>query len=291
MPGRYNDEPMPSPVAPAASQAPMFERSTPPTGMSPISRGTTAVQALRPSNPTCAAGKILMRVAPAPMALNASLGVAVPGRLCIPSSRVSVMTPVSVFGETMIWAPASWHSRTCSAVSTVPAPTRQSSGSRARRVVIERRGSGEFSGTSTVRSPASYRQRPTAAASDSVRPLRIAIKVAGSCSAAVFIDEPLEVGSGVEDGCADDEPGCECHLPHPDRCAIAPGQLDGNAESHQGPVVSVGQVGVAAEEDRAGLVTEPRCGEPRDLVADEQAGDVVLDLVGRESAGHRERAR
>ncbi|KAG1317342.1 hypothetical protein G6F63_015709 [Rhizopus arrhizus] len=127
----------------------------PPTGTSAMGGRITARQAFSTTGPSCSAGNIFSTSAPAASAAKASVGVATPGQDAMPSGLAVRITAASLCGMTISSPPASWTRAQSSGFSTVPAPIRQSVGRAARIARMLASGSGEFSGTSIRRKPAS----------------------------------------------------------------------------------------------------------------------------------------
>ena len=83
------------------------------------------------------------------------MGVKTPGMVTSRRARAVVSTSVSTFGATIRRPPASATRAQSAALSTVPAPIRQSFPKRRLSRSIEAKGSGEFSGTSISSKPLS----------------------------------------------------------------------------------------------------------------------------------------
>lgn len=127
----------------------------PPTGSRRRALGSTARSAFTMGGVISSAGKSLTASAPASTQAKASVGVAAPGTQYRPRALASATRRVSACGITMSWPPACCTRATASVSSTVPAPTTASPGRPCARRAMLSSGSGEFSGTSMSRKPAS----------------------------------------------------------------------------------------------------------------------------------------
>ena len=156
----------------------------PPTGRSGTSGGNTALHAFTTAGGSASPGKSFSPSAPAASAAKPSVGVATPGRHQAPALFAARITSGSECGMTMSLPPASTVFRAASGDMTVPAPISASSPKRCARISIERNGSGELSGTSIRRKPASTSAAPIGSASSGVMPRRIA--TSGSAAIASF---------------------------------------------------------------------------------------------------------
>jgi hypothetical protein len=139
-------------------------------------------------------------LAPASSAVNASLAVAQPGSETRLAFVVAVITSTLVFGDTIRVPPAVRTAVTSAGRSTVPAPiTARFANAFARRAMLSS-GSGEFSGTSMRRKPASNSASPTATTSPGVTPRRIAMSGqranAASNSGLLLMRSPSERAPG-----------------------------------------------------------------------------------------------
>ncbi len=112
--------------------------------------------------------------APAAMAANASLAVAKPGIGVMCARNAASITSRFVLGEMQNRQPSFASFSTDSTSSTVPAPIVMRSPKWASRRPIVSNGSGEFSGTSAMRMPASQSASTTGIASAADSPRRIA---------------------------------------------------------------------------------------------------------------------
>ncbi len=165
---------MPAPAAPAARQAARLPGVMPPTGHRPVPGGSTEAKAFRPAGPITSAGNSLSACAPAARAAKASVGVATPGIASMPSSRARAITAESRFGATISRPPARFTASTSATDSIVPPPTSASGGAKAAMRSMACSAPGRFSGTSTMRQPASNRRSATSAARSGSRPRRMA---------------------------------------------------------------------------------------------------------------------
>ena len=152
----------------------MLPGADPPTTSSGTSLGSTARCPFTTAGEAPSAGNSFSPVAPARSASNASEGVKKPGRETRPAAAVASMTGGKVLGETMTRPPTSRALATSSAVSTVPAPIKALSPKRRARRSMLAKGSGELSGTSMIRMPASKIASPIASTSSGVTPRMIA---------------------------------------------------------------------------------------------------------------------
>ncbi|ABA50914.1 hypothetical protein BURPS1710b_3486 [Burkholderia pseudomallei 1710b] len=319
-PGAYSAEPRPKPLAPAARYGPMFSGVIPPTGTSGTRASITARHAFTAGVPSCSAGNIFSTSAPFASAANASVGVATPGAHPMPSVFARRTTSPSACGITISSPPARTTSSTCPARSTVPAPTIASAGSAVRSAAILSNGSGELSGTSTMRKPASYSAAPCAAASAGVTPRRIAIighapnaRISARCgaygagkrSASASIDMSSPPATSCRDArllrrerrvarCAD-EPRLHRDAPQAAlRRALDDARIAAT-EFGERAAVTVAQRAFADEarrkrRERRMLAAEQRL-ERIQFVTDQQSGQIVALRVRRELPGEAERAR
>src|SRR6478736_2443523 len=154
----------------------MLSGLMPPTGSTIVPGGSTARHALMICGGTASAGKSLIASAPALRAAKASVGVATPGVHIKRSSLARRITATSACGMTIRLPPTSRTPLTLSGSRTVPAPMSTESGISRARISMLLKGSGEFSGTSMMRNPASTRRIPTLLASSGRRPLRMATR-------------------------------------------------------------------------------------------------------------------
>ncbi len=154
----------------------MVSGVTPPTTNTGALGGKTAFIAFSTAGDAASAGNSFSPSAPAARAAKASPGVNMPGRLTRPRALAAAITAASVLGETISLPPASATASTASTVSTVPAPTsrRSPKASLMRRMLSS--GSGELSGTSRERKPASCRTAAISRASSGLSPRRMATR-------------------------------------------------------------------------------------------------------------------
>ena len=108
----YNADPRPNPDAPACIYGPIFSGVIPPTGSTGKGFGRIALKAFKTSGGALSAGKSLSASAPRPIAVKASVGVAIPGIVINPPSFAAVITSGFAFGATANLAPAFFMSRT-----------------------------------------------------------------------------------------------------------------------------------------------------------------------------------
>ena len=137
---------------------------------------------------------------PAAIALNASVGVAIPGNEAMPSSTVLRITSGLQFGETISRPPASCTADTCVGSSTVPAPIRQSCPNAFASLSMLTSGSGELNGTSMQFHPAAISVSATSMARSGCKPRRIATRAEAFGTASARIGVFRDMRASIECG-------------------------------------------------------------------------------------------
>src|ERR1044072_2671476 len=137
------------------------------------------------------AGNSFSRRAPALMAANASLGVSIPGITSSLWPTPRAITSGSVFGVTISRAPVRASRSTLATSSTVPAPISASCPNAACIAAMLSNGSGEFSGTSIIRTPPAMLAAVPATASSGFSPRNIAT-IGGAPAASILSNSPIE---------------------------------------------------------------------------------------------------
>src|SRR5471032_196173 len=290
MPGLNNPEPRPKPLTPASINTCMLSGVIPPTGAKMVPAGNTASQAFTTAGPICSAGNIFSTSAPSANAAKASVGVATPGDKNNPAAFAARNTLGSLWGMTITWPPAAFTSSTCSGVSTVPAPIRQSAGKVLRRMRILSYGSGELSGTSMTRNPAAYRTFPMAAASCGRRPRRIAIRP--FCARACLSMSDLQ--SGLTGWVVFDQSGGNRQLPQPALGGLFGQGHPGKPAGIKGAAIAGTELSVTNKDDRRqmyAIASAPlNVGQRRQFMTDQQPGQIIRLGCGTEFAGQSEAA-
>ena len=102
--------------------------------------------------------------------------MATPGAANMPRWRACAITAGLQFGETIMRPPAACTASTSAGVSMVPPPTSASAGAARTMAAMPSIAPGRFSGTSTMRKPASNSTRATSTARSASRPRRMATR-------------------------------------------------------------------------------------------------------------------
>ena len=110
--GGHRSPPVPTAIAPAASQSPRLSASTPPVGTKATS-GKGARRALRWASPPSEAGNSFTTCTPQASVAITSLGVSAPDNTTAPVSTMAAASFGSVPGLTRNSAPASTASTAC----------------------------------------------------------------------------------------------------------------------------------------------------------------------------------
>ena len=120
------------------------------------------------------AGNSFSACAPQRSAVKASVGVATPGAHHMPRASARAITAGLQSGATASLPPAACTASTSPGASIVPPPTSASAGAARAMARMQSIAPGRLSGTSTMRSPASYSARAVATASAGSSPRRMA---------------------------------------------------------------------------------------------------------------------